>query len=231
MADEWWRDLPAQSQRRARRLRAYNWILYTGWFAAALYTVLLTLLDCSPKYASLRDAWIAETGPIARTLCHLVWAIGQLHGELTRRGFPGRAALASNVVAFQWLIIGLTAIVTLALNGRETQDRAIRDALRKRGEAVRRSFRAASCARKGGAGDEPIPTAIWVMMAVVMLIWPWFCGASAASSRDLSYDLAFSDAGLFIPFLLNASLWGCGIYLFGLIALNQARARRDRAKA
>lgn len=222
-----------ESQRRVRRLRAYNWILYAGWLAAALCTVLLTLLDCSPKYAGALDAWIAETGPIVRTLCRIVWAIGQLNSELTSRGFPARAALASNVVAFQWLLIGSTAIARLALHGRETHDRAIRDAARKRGEAIRQSFKAVSAvsrARKGGSGGEPSPTALWVM-GVVILVWPWFWGASATSSKYLSYDLAFSDAGLFIPFLLGAWLWGYGIYLFGFIALGEARLRRDRAKA
>lgn len=228
--DEWWRELPAHSQRRARRMQAYNGILYAGWIAAALYTALLTVPDSFPAGAALRDAWITETRPVTSVLCHIVWAIYQLNAELIRRGFSERAALASNVVAFQWLIIGSTTIATVALRARGVRDPAVRDALRKRREAVLQSYRAV--ARSGDTGGEELsPAAIWVMIGIVFLVWPWFWGASALSSSKLSYDIASSDAGLFIPFLLDAWMWGCGFFLFGLVALGEARSSPDQAKA
>jgi hypothetical protein len=160
------------------------------------YPALLTLSD-----PVTQRAWVTAAQPVVDAVATLVPSVSNLSQDLIRRGYAGRVPYVADVIAMQWLIMGLGAVVSaVAISGEGSR--------LKRALAMARAERLKSPVGNQGSWLR------WIRIPVLLVLIAWtpFNGWSR-NTGSYTYDLATSDFGFFffaclVAFWWWAAFWG-----------------------
>jgi hypothetical protein len=173
-------------------------ILYAGFGAALLYTVMLTL--SRPDWTA---DWVHVSQPLTNLAGSIIPSVSGVSIELIERGHPDRAGYAANVLAFQWLASGIGWLLATPLLIME------RDRL----------SRACAAARAATSGQIPRHTFmnfyLPLAFAIGFFVWWPFNSHSFNEGRG-HYDLAFGSLGLYLPFLACTVFWWFGLFVVAM---------------
>src|SRR5579859_1820309 len=170
-------------------------ILFAGYGAALLYTIVLTISG-----SGRATVWLQISQPLTHFMGLVVPSIDRISAELVQRGYADRAGYAANVLAFQWLASAVCWLLATALLFLE-RDR------------VSRAF---SAAREVTLGSIPRRTFMNFYLplpfAVGFVVWWPLDGNSFERGRG-HYDLALGSGGLYFPFLAFTAFWWLCLYV------------------
>jgi hypothetical protein len=184
----------AQSQRYKEAVK----VTFAGVLVAFAYTFVLAMAD-----QNYWGAWIRETQPVVDAMARVVPSVHLLAADLVHRGFVARAPYVSNVIAFQWLILGCFFFCAGVMLIPE-RDR-LRAGVAAAGAVLRRNN--ASAWKRYVA---------WAF-GIAMLVWIPFDGHSRDHIRFGTYDLGTGWGGLFFLLMLSAIWWWGMFYLWGRV--------------
>ena len=184
-------------------IRGSRRIFVCSGLVAGGYVLLLSMAVLWPSTIPVRDAWLTLTASITQAVSAVVPSVARVSADLAHRGLDTRVPFVSHVIAFEWLIIATHFLISAIILVPE------RARLAKGFTAAREAYLRV---RPDGTGWRK-----WVLVAVAAaaLLWVPFDGESRQTGRH-AYDLAASDNGLFIPYLLMIWFWWAIVYYFWL---------------
>jgi len=186
-------------RREMKEARLYRFGVQIFLFSigfAFFYTVTLMLVGSDGA-----AGWVDETKPIVSFATRLLPKLSRLTADLVHRGYASRVAFVTNVIAGQWLIIGVGWLIAAL---------AVLADARQVGHAT-------VIARTNGRSFEWRYGALGAWMVRVLLglyaVYMLFDGSSHLSGRpSRSYDLGKDSFGLLL-FFLGAIYWWGWVYI------------------
>ena len=184
------------------RYRLSTGILIAAAGSMVLYALTLSSAVLAPGAVALRDRWIAATAPATDLVAALVPAVRTLRAGLAIAASPTRAAFVAHIVAMEWLVFGVATLIAAA-------------PMLGQGTRLAAAFAAARAHRPRRERAAWRRALVGVFFVFVLLAAP-FPGEWRHHGTRLSYNLATSDGGLFLPFMAFAAMWWASAYYLWL---------------